>query len=167
MKYKDVISDLIIKDGYKEFSQKLIPGSKPILGVPIPQLRKVVKDICKNDYKEFLDGNTFDYLESCILQGFVIANIKDKDESIFYCKKFIPIISDWCSCDTFCSSLKICRKHQEEFWEFIVSYANKDGEFYQRFVAVCLMSHFLDEKYCDRALKIVDNLKNDGYYCKM
>ena len=36
------------------FSSGLNPGSKPMLGVRLPELRKIAKELAKEDYKGFL-----------------------------------------------------------------------------------------------------------------
>ena len=76
-------------------------------------------------------------------------------------------IDDWSLCDGFCSNLKMVAKHREEFFEFLLPYAQIDDEFKQRVVAVLLMNYYLTDEYIDRTLQIVDTLKNEKYYCKM
>ena len=36
-----------------EFSSGLNPGCKPMLGVRLPELRKIAKELAKADYKDF------------------------------------------------------------------------------------------------------------------
>ena len=39
---------------FKDFTSALIPGSRPILGVRVPILRKIAKEIAKCDWKTYL-----------------------------------------------------------------------------------------------------------------
>ena len=37
---------------YKDFTSTLMPGSRPVIGVRLPILRKMAKEIAKGDYKD-------------------------------------------------------------------------------------------------------------------
>ena len=153
---------------YKDFSSALMPGSRPVIGVRLPILRKMAKDIVKGDWRTFIKDAPEDYFEEVQLKGFVIAYAKATYEEILpFIQEHIPKINDWSLCDSFCTSLKIVEKHREEFLQFLLPYAKQDDEFKQRVVAVMLMDYYLMDDYIDRALEILDALKNEKYYCKM
>ena len=42
---------------YKAFNKKIIPTKQVVLGVRLPALRKIAKDICRNNPKDFLAAN--------------------------------------------------------------------------------------------------------------
>ena len=42
---------------YKAFNKKIIPTKQVVLGVRLPALRKIAKDICRNNPKAFLAAN--------------------------------------------------------------------------------------------------------------
>lgn len=150
------------------YNNKIVPGSKPSLGIRIPNLRKFSKELVKGNYKEFLDTNDFSLLELEILQSFVIGGIKRNiDETLFYMQEFVPKIHDWCVCDCLCQSLTAAREYPEKVWELLMEYAGSDGEFKQRVVAVVMLSHYLNDNYIDKVISVLDTLKNEGYYCKM
>ncbi|MFA5220318.1 MAG: DNA alkylation repair protein [Bacilli bacterium] len=136
-------------------------------GIRVPYLRKIADYIFKKDYKQFLDNNDFIPFELEIIQAFVIGKIKDINESIYYTNLFVPLIHDWSANDTICQSLKIAKKHQKEYWDFLIKYAKSEREFEQRFVAVMMLSHYLNDEYIDEVIIWLDRLKNPGYYCKM
>lgn len=153
---------------YKEFSESLIPGSRTILGVRIPALRNLAKEIAKGDWKTYLDNAVDDTFEEVNLQGFVIGYVKSDYETLLpYIKKYVAKINDWSLCDGFCATLKIIKRHQQEFLPVLKEYATKDDEFYQRFVAVILMNYYLTDEYIDFTLSILDSMRNEGYYRKM
>lgn len=153
---------------YKEFSQSLIPGSRPILGVRIPALRNLAKEIAKGDWKTYLDNALDDTFEEVNLQGFVIGYAKaDLDTLLPYIARYVRKINDWSLCDGFCATLKIVEKNREEFLRFLETYSHENSEFKQRFVAVMLMDYYLTDEYIDRTLSILDYMKHDGYYRKM
>lgn len=153
---------------YKKFSEKLIPGSRTILGVNIPEQRKLAKELAKGDWKSYLDNALDNSFEEVNIQGFVIGYVKaEYNEVLPYIKKYVSKINDWSLCDGFCATLKIIKKHKEEFKSVLKEYALKNSEFEQRFVAVMLMDYYLSDEDIEETLIILDGLKNEGYYCKM
>ena len=157
-----------IDNKFKDFTSALIPGSRPIMGVRVPVLRKIAKEIAKGDWKSFLEDATEDTYEVVAIKGFVIGYVKaDLDVLMPYIIEHIEKINDWSLCDGFCSNLKIVGKYKEEFLEFILPYGKIDDEYKQRLVAVMLMDYYLTDEYIDLSLKVLDSLKNEKYYCKM
>ncbi len=153
---------------YKEFSQSLIPGSRPILGVRIPALRNMAKEISKGDWKTYLDNAVDDTFEEVNLQGFVIGYAKSDYQTLLpYIKNYVAKINDWSLCDGFCATLKITKKYKSEFKKLLKEYANKDTEFDQRFVAIMLMDYYLEDEDIDETLAMLDALKHNSYYRKM
>lgn len=160
---------------YASFSKALNPTSLPMLGVRLPDLRKLAKKIAGEDYKKFLDENPMDNFEMETLQAMVIGYAKDDlTEILKRAKTFIPKIHDWSVNDSFCQTFKIAEKFPEECWDFFMQFAGSKKEFEVRVVAVMLMSHFLKEDYIDKVIKVLDSLytgetveKNDFYYAKM
>ena len=150
------------------FSSKIIPGSQPILGVKLPQLRKMAKEIAKTDYRFFLDNAPDTYMEYQILKAYSLGYAKDDIDTLLECAdSFVPQIHDWCVNDSFCQNFSIARKESARVYDWLLKYAAKDEEYSQRVVAVMLLSHFLTDEYIDRVLSLCDVLKNDGYYTKM
>ena len=43
------------EEDYKEFNQKLLPGVEHVMGIRIPALRKLAKEITKADYRTYLE----------------------------------------------------------------------------------------------------------------
>lgn len=160
--------EMLAEQKYRDFSQALIPGSRPILGVRIPKIRELAKEIAKGDWKNYLDKACDDSFEEVDLQGFVIGYVKADYEILLpYIKNYVTKINDWSLCDGFCASLKIVKKHKKEFKQVLKAYANKNTEFEQRFVAVMLMNYYLEDEDIDETLMMLDSLKHEGYYCKM
>lgn len=154
---------------YKEFQKGLCPGVVNIIGVRIPELRKLAKELLKKyTLKELMENINDNYYEEIMLQGMVIGGAKEKINTILkYIEEFVPKIDNWATCDTFCTSLKITKKYKEEMWEFIQKYLKSDKEFELRFAIVMILGYFIDEKYLEENFKIFNNIKSDRYYVKM
>ena len=151
-----------------ELYDKLNPTAKPSAGVRLPDLRRLAKELAKEDYKWFLENNPMDTFELELLQGMVIGYAKDDVKTILaYLKKFIPLVHDWAVNDTLCQTFKIAEKYPEETFKFFMKYKNSKKEFEVRVVAIMLMSHFLREDYIDRVLEVLDGLYAEEYYAKM
>lgn len=96
---------------YREFTKKLIPNEPDILGVRIPVLRQLAKEIIKDEPLTFLAEVENRYFEETQLEGFVIGMMKmPAEERIPYVEAFIPKIRNWSVCDGFCSALKDAKK---------------------------------------------------------
>ena len=162
------ILELNIDEKFKDFTSALIPGSRPILGVRVPELRKIAKEIAKGDWQIYLKEATEDTYEEVAIKGFVIGYAKESLENLLpYITAHVEKINDWSLCDGFCSNLKIVGKHKEEFLQFLLPYGKIDDEYKQRVVAVMLMDYYLTDEYIDMSLEVLDSLKNEKYYCKM
>lgn len=164
---KDILNEYI-DEKFKDFTSALIPGARPILGVRVPILRKLAKEIAKDDWQTYLKTAPEDTYEEVAIKGFVIGYAKAELRILLpYIAEHIERINDWSLCDGFCSNLKAVKKYRDEFLEFLLPYAKIEDEFKQRVVAVMLMTYYLTDDYIDLSLKTLDSLKNEKYYCKM
>lgn len=154
---------------YKEFQKGICPGVEEIIGIRIPMLRNYAKELLKKyDFKQLMESIPNNYYEEIMLQGMLIGQAKlDFNEIIKYVEDFIPQIDNWAVCDTFCTGLKITKKHKEKMWDFIQKYIKSDKEFHIRFGIVMILSYYIDEDYLYKDFKIFDSIKSDKYYVQM
>lgn len=155
-------------DDFRQFHCKLVPGTDNVLGVRLPELRKLAKEIAKGDWRGYLASAPEDYYEEIMLKGLVIGYAKaDFNDILQYVADFVPKINNWAVCDTFCSNLKITKKHMSEVWDFLQPYLVSQKEFEMRFGIVMLLGYYIHEEYLDQVLLLLDNAKHEGYYVKM
>lgn len=153
---------------YKEFHGGLCPEVSGIIGVRVPLLRNIAKEISKDDWKTYLDNAVDNSYEEIMLQGMVIGLSKmNLEEFKYYLKRFIPKINNWAVCDTTIAGLKLTKKYPKEMLEFVQKYLKSDKEFELRFAIVMLLDFYITEEYIDDVLKILNNIKHTGYYVKM
>ena len=153
---------------YKTFHSRLCPNTDNIIGVRLPLLRQLAKEIAKGDWRNFLSNSKEEYYEEILINGLVIAYAKcDVEERLNYIESFVPKIDDWAICDSFCNTLKFVNKNKEIMWEFIQPYLKSYNEFEIRFAVVIILNYYITEDYIDLVLKTLDNIKHDGYYVKM
>lgn len=153
---------------YKKFHSGLCPNNKNIIGVRIPKLRNLAKEISKGDWRKFLEHNKNEYYEEIMLEGFVIGYAKmELEERFKLLTTFVPKIDNWAVCDCSCSTFKFVQKNKKEMWEFIKIYLNSSKEFELRFVIIIILDYYLTDEYIDEIFKIFDNIKKEDYYVKM
>lgn len=153
---------------YKEFHSSLCPNVDKIIGVRVPELRKMAKEIAGNNYEKFLEQAQDEYYEERLLQGLVIGYAKISIEDTFkHLKKFVPKINSWAVCDTTCSNLKITKKYMKEMWQFLEQYINSKNEYEIRFALVMYLNYYLTDDYIDEILQKVDKISNKEYYVQM
>ncbi len=124
--------------GYREFHGKLLPGTDNILGVRVPALRKLAKEIVRG---------------GCVF-------FTDKRNDSF-------AINNWAVCDVFCSSLKDTAKHREEMWEFLKPCLSSGREYEIRFALVMMLGYFTEQSYLDRSFAVFDSIRHEAYYVRM
>ena len=155
---------------YKEFHERLCPGTENIIGVRVPVLRKYAQELFKEkDWKQTIEEIDNEYYEEIMLQGMLIGQAKKEDIKTIlkYVEKYVPKIDNWAICDVFCAGLKITKKYKKEMWKFIQKYLKSDKEFKIRFAVVMILDYYIDEEYLKEDFKIFDNIKHEGYYVKM
>ncbi|PIC78121.1 DNA alkylation repair protein [Sporosarcina sp. P19] len=157
-----------IDSDYQKFSSALIPNVDHILGVRMPELRKLAKEIAKDDWRAYLQTAKDQYFEEVMLQGLVIGYVKaDLEELLMYVAKFVPKIDNWSVCDSFCSGLKVTKHNKERVWSFLQPYMDSDKEYELRFGIVMLLIYYSEPDYIDRVLGLLDRVQHEGYYVKM
>ncbi|WEK55781.1 MAG: DNA alkylation repair protein [Candidatus Cohnella colombiensis] len=153
---------------YRKFSAALIPTIDNILGVRLPLLRQLARNIVKGDWRKYLNDADCTYFEEVMLQGMVIGELKiDIEEVLSNVAHFVPKIDNWSTCDSFCSGLKIAKLNQERVWHFIQPYLLSEQQYELRFGIVMLLNYYVKENYIDDVLQRLDRIKHDGYYVKM
>ncbi len=158
----------LIDPKYQKFSAALIPNVDNVLGVRLPELRKIAKQIAKEDWRTYLEITESDYFEEIMLQGMVIGYIQaDIDEQLSYVASFVPKIDNWSVCDSFCTGLKFTKEHRERVWEFLQPYLSSKNEYEVRFGVVMLLNYYIESDYIEKVLYLLDSTKHDGFYAKM
>ncbi len=158
----------IADEEYRKFHSSLCPNTNNIIGVRIPRLREMAKEIAKQRPQEFLSEIDDRYYETVMLYGMVIGYLKsDLEEKQKYLDIFVPKIDNWAVCDCCTSTYKFTNKYLREMWEYIQKYINSDKEFEVRFAVIMLMDYYLNDQYIDKVLKVLEEIKHEGYYVKM
>lgn len=153
----------------REISIKFIPNikDKKILGVRIPKIRNLAKEIAKsNEWLDCIKNNKHEYIEETTLEGLIIGYSKiDEKEKIKYIKNFVEKIDNWATCDVVCSTLKF--KDKKILWDFILPYSKEKNEYKIRFFTVMVITQFIEYEYIETILNIFNKIKTNDYYAQM
>lgn len=154
----------------KDFSAKLLPGVEEsrILGVKVPELRKVAKElVASGEYKEFLTEKHF-YVEEVILHGLMLGCAKlTIDELMRELEKFLPQADNWMVTDCTASGLKAVKKNRDAFYLKCLEWLESEREYTVRFATVMLLSYFLDENFREDIPAKLARYDTDSYYINM
>lgn len=153
---------------YMKFLSKLTPNvpEDTIIGVRIPEIRKLAKKLVKNnEYEDFLKELPHKYYDENLLHGAIISESKDFEKCIELLDSFLPFVDNWAVCDTI--SPKIFKKNKKELIEKIKEWSQSDKTYTCRFGVEMLMTHFLDEDFKKEYLEMVANIHSEEYYVKM
>lgn len=155
--------------GYREFHLKTCPGAKHVLGVRLPEQRKLAKTIIKSgSYWNFLDSIEPHYYEEVLITSIIIASAPmGINERFDYVIWFLPFINNWAICDTFCNSFKIKDTDLGTYWDFLMQFKDSNEEFVLRFIFVMILCHFIRTEYLTRIFALLDNIKSEKYYVEM
>lgn len=152
---------------YRDFSAALVPGGEGMLGVRLPKLRALAKELAADSDAYFAEpcGALF---EEIMLRGMVIGCMKcSTEQRMAHMRAFIPMITNWSVCDSFCTGIKEAKRRPEEYWAFILPYLHSEREFEVRFAVVMLLAHFSKGEWLPRALEQLEGVSHTGYYARM
>ena len=156
---------------YQKFHSSLLPGVENIIGVRMPLLRKLAKEVLRGDWRSYLDSSVSEpntYYEEDIIQALLIGTSKlSWQERHAYIKEFVPKINNWAVCDLFCGTLKEAQRYPQEYWQMLMPYFNSSNAYDLRFASVMLLNHFTGDEFAEEALNLLKAIKHEDYYVKM
>jgi len=169
--YDHFLDDLktLAEEDYRKFHEKIINANNNLLGVRVPKLREISKQIAKGNVTEYIKVCKNNYTEETMLRGFVIANAPlDYFHFQMETDDFVKLVDNWAICDTFCSSLKKpIAKNREEFFQHINIYLLSPNPWIVRVGLISMLSNYMDEEHISKILTRCDRVKQDDYYVQM
>jgi 3-methyladenine DNA glycosylase AlkD len=158
---------------YREFNRRIAATNYEMLGVRMPALRKLAKQIAAGpDVEEYLwegPGPTPLY-EEVMLYGLVLAARSRKmplEEVFERLDRLVPYFDSWAHVDVIISDFKIFRRHQEEVFRRFAPLKTHSGEFHKRVFAILMMDYFLDAEHIDVTLEHLAGVPQGQYYVDM
>ena len=153
---------------FQKFSSALVPGEMEMLGVRLPKLRQIAKELAKGDWETYLDHASDRSMEEIMLQGMTLGyapcSFSEKKSRL---ETLIPKIRNWSLCDSICASMKFSQEEAPAVWDFLRPYLESSREYDIRFAVVMILDHFVCREYLERIFSVFDRIDHDGYYVKM
>lgn len=148
---------------YDNFNCKIANSSLKTIGVRVPVVRQLAKEIVKNGMK--IDNiNLSMYLELTMLYGFYMLLILKKDEDkIDFLNKYLPYVDSWTITDTITPMIK--PKNIKLYVQHLGIWQSSKDIFVRRFSYIFVLDYLLTDKYI---CLVPSYIKNDSeYYVKM
>ena len=155
---------------YRDFSSSLMPdvNKDRVIGVRTPELRLLAKNLARECPGVVLGMSLPEkYFEEDNLRGFVIAELKDYDRVVAELDKFLPFVDNWATCDMLRPKLFRNRRYSERLESDACRWLSDSRPFVCRFGIGMLMTHFLDDGFCESHLHLVGSVDNPHYYVRM
>lgn len=157
---------------FQAFAASLIPGEASILGVRIPMLRRLARQIAREN-RECIMAETSvpQSMEECMIRGMLPGYASghiSSDQRLKEIAAFVPLITNWSLCDSCCATYQFTRAHREPTWAFLQPYLISEHEFESRFALVMLLNHFIQERaWVENIVLQLPQWPCCGYYAEM
>lgn len=162
---KDVYNNL-------ERERKILNTDLPLLGINMPELRKIANEICKGNFIEFLEYKFWDYYDSIAIYGFILNNINDYDLKVKYLNIYSEKANNWALCDLLKFDIK---GNEDKYLDLSKNYIKSSKPFKRRIGIIILFNYIKTEKekqkynlnydkYIDEIFNILDKFKNEEHY---
>ena len=146
-----------------DFTKRIVNTKMKVLGIPIPKLREISKQIAKGNYKSYLDNKNNKYYENTIINVCLINIIKDFETKKHYLNELY--IDNWSTCDTLTFKVK---RQEEQYWNLSQEYLKSKDAFKRRVGIRILFSYKNHIEYLDRIFEVIDKFYNEEeYYVNM
>ena len=152
---------------YLKFHLNIVPNiqEERIIGVRVPQIRNLAKDLTKEEIDSFLDDLPHYYQEENMLHAILLSNIKDVNEALERLNAFLPYVDNWAVCDTI--KPKAFKKNDKRIIEEIRKWIASSHTYIARYGIVALFTFFMDDNYEKDYLDLPLTAISDDYYVNM
>lgn len=154
--------------GYKKFHGSLMPtvAEDKIIGVRVPQLRKLAKQYAKTqECVQFLRALPHEYYEEDNIHAFVIEQIRDFEIALAETESFLPYIDNWATCDMFLPM--VFKTNVDALIPCIQKWLESNETYTVRYAMGLLLKLCLDDDFKPEYLKWVSEVQSDEYYIRM
>lgn len=142
-----------------------IDGNR-IIGVRTPKLRAMARDMLENGtWRDFIADLPHHFFEENQLHAFIISEIKDFDFVIDAVDRFLPYVDNWATSDQM--SPKIFAKNTKKLLPYINKWIKSDNIYAVRFAIICLMRYYLTDRFDEKYVRMVADIKSKEYYINM
>lgn len=172
MTYKDVVRELNANsdEKYKNFIAKLVPTIEKdtIIGVRMGDLRRLAREIRKEETLDIFNEAKFYYREEKLLYALCLFKMSDSfDKAMDALDEFLPHIDSWEVTDLVAGEIIIKEAQREEAFQKAQSYLLSEDEYTIRLGLVIMNKRFNDKAHIEKILDALKSISLDAYYVNM
>ncbi len=156
-----------IDKSYREFNSRLIPGVENVLGVRVPIIRKIVKEMNEDEKKLFLNNLPHDWHEENIMHMIIISEENDYNKAKEMLSEFLPFVDNWQVCDVGIPKAFKKLEDGEDLLLFVKKLISNEGTYFKRYGIFILMKIYLERFYRKEILEMVAEINSNEYYVNM
>lgn len=156
-----------IDSSYREFNSKLIPEIENVLGIRIPVLRNIVKEMSADERRLFLNNLPHDWHEENIMHMIIITEENDYNKAKEMLSEFLPFVDNWQVCDVGIPKAFKKLDDGEDLLLFVKKLILSEGTYFKRYSIFILMKIYLDDFYNREILEMAAEINSDEYYVNM
>ncbi|MER2106995.1 MAG: DNA alkylation repair protein [Solibacillus sp.] len=158
----------VADEAYKQFIRKLVDTNYPIVGVRVPILRQMAKELTKSGaWRAFLQEEPV-YHEDVQLRAFVLGLVPvTVEERMQLLEQLFPYMDNWGVTDGLCSSLKETKKYMAAYWNWLQTLRDDPAPFTRRFIYVMYLTYYVTTDYREEVLAQLEQETTEHYYIQM
>ena len=152
---------------YADFQAKLIPTvpREKILGVRLPALRALAKEIKGDERAAFLAALPHETLEEDLLHAILVGRERDFETALAEVDRFLPFADNWATTDIL--RPKVFARHAGEALPSIRRWLASPLPYVRRAAVGFLMAYYLDENFTPEVLALPAKVPQEEYYVSM
>ncbi|MDR3125827.1 MAG: DNA alkylation repair protein [Candidatus Nomurabacteria bacterium] len=153
---------------YIEFHQRITNTQQKLLGVRLPDLRRLARDLLGDDdyklIKNLVKFSEVKIYERVLLTGLMINYARlDEATKIHLTREYLRLVDSWGQIDS-----TIARQPSSEaWWDFALECLQSPRELTVRYGVVWLMKNVNDIEKLYKVFRALTEVKHTGYYVKM
>lgn len=172
MTYKDVVRELSANADakYRDFIAKLVPTIEKdtIIGVRMGDLRRLAREIRKEENLDIFNGAKFYYREEKLLYTLCIFKMSESfDTAMNALDEFLRYINSWEVTDLIAGEIIIDEAHIDKAFQKALSYVHSSDEYTIRLGLVIMNKKFNDKAHIEKILDALKSISLDAYYVNM
>lgn len=157
----------LAEPGYADFQAKLIPTvpRERILGVRLPALRALAREIGQDEAAAFLAALPHETLEENLLHAILIGRERDCATALAEVDRFLPFADNWAVTDIL--RPKVFARHANDARPHIERWLASPLPYVRRSAVGFLMAYYLDENFNPDVLALPAKIPQEEYYVSM
>ena len=148
-----------------EFTKRVVNTNMPLLGINIPTLESIAKEIAKGNYLSFLDNCQYEYYDLTIIGAKLINRISDYDVLEKTLSRYLKYCDNWSSIDTL--KLKI-KGNEDKIFKLAKKYTLSKKTFTRRCGFIIFFKFIKEDNYIAEIFNTIDTMYDEEeYYVNM